>query len=340
MLYALNKDGIRIDAYEADKNEQYTCPICHNRVILKRGSVNIDHFAHESNVCEDTWNYDMSEWHQRMQSYFPKESREVVVNYKGRKHRADVLIGDIVLEFQYSPITAAEFDDRNSFFKNAGYRLAWVFNLSQISDENLYMSKEKENMMIWKYPMRFFANIDYLGENNKRFALWFSFDGDCDPDEEDWYMYRVIWAIKDDDEWYSMRRFFINDRPIALCDSSNININHFFFSKKDYCEELLQDFKNELQELKNKYSFSVKYKGKKGEPRQSYICPRYDEKFGIDMWGEKGCHYCRYCYMAAEKTNEDGKRMYASYCCYPTQVRELCECHPGYECPRVDVYEI
>ena len=79
----------------------------------------------------------MSEWHQRMQSYFPKESREVVVNYKGRKHRADVLIGDIVLEFQYSPITAAEFDDRNSFFKNAGNRLAWVFNLSQISDENL-----------------------------------------------------------------------------------------------------------------------------------------------------------------------------------------------------------
>ena len=26
MFYALNKDGIRIDAYEADKNEQYTCP--------------------------------------------------------------------------------------------------------------------------------------------------------------------------------------------------------------------------------------------------------------------------------------------------------------------------
>ena len=51
MFYALNKDGIRIDAYEADKNEQYTCPICNNRVILKRGSVNIDHFAHEANVC-------------------------------------------------------------------------------------------------------------------------------------------------------------------------------------------------------------------------------------------------------------------------------------------------
>ncbi len=96
MFYALNKDGIRIDAYEADKNEQYTCPICNNRVILKRGSVNIDHFAHEANVCEDTWNYDMSEWHKRMQNYFPRESQEVVVSHKGRKHRADVLIGDMM----------------------------------------------------------------------------------------------------------------------------------------------------------------------------------------------------------------------------------------------------
>ncbi len=51
----------------------------------------------------------MSEWHKIMQNYFPKESQEVVVSYKGRKHRADVLIGDVVLEFQFSPITAAEF---------------------------------------------------------------------------------------------------------------------------------------------------------------------------------------------------------------------------------------
>ena len=86
-------------------------------------------------------------------------------------------------------------------------------------------------------------------------------------------------------------------------------------------------------------AFAVKYRGKKGEPKQSYICPRRSGKFGIDMWGEQGCYYCRYCYMVAQTENESGK-MYASYCCYPTQVRELCEGHPGYECPQVDVYEI
>ena len=66
MLYALNRAGFRIDACEADRDNQYFCPICGNHVILKKGSVNVDHFAHEANVCEDNWNYDMSEWHKRM----------------------------------------------------------------------------------------------------------------------------------------------------------------------------------------------------------------------------------------------------------------------------------
>ena len=57
------------------------------------------------------------------------------------------------------------------------------------------------------------------------------------------------------------------------------------------------------------------------------------------MWGEGGCYYCKYCYMVAKTENQSGK-MYASYCCYPTQVRELREGHPGYECEEVDVFEI
>ena len=51
MFYALNKDGVRIDAYDADKEEKYTCPICGGGVILKSESINIDYFAHESNAC-------------------------------------------------------------------------------------------------------------------------------------------------------------------------------------------------------------------------------------------------------------------------------------------------
>ena len=333
MFYALNEKGIRIDACEAVKGQNYFCPICNNRVILKQGSINIDHFAHESNVCEDNWNYDMSGWHKRMQNYFPKDAQEVVVNYKGKKHRADVLIDDVVLEFQFSSITAAEYEERNEFFASAGYRLAWVFNLSQISDENLYPSDEKDNMMIWKHPMRIFANSEYLGENNKKFALWFSFGG-----TEEFkslgkeYLERVVWAIKDEYDCYSMKRFFISNHAIVLHEGTTINHNRFFYSEIDF-------FKDALTALKNNVAFSVKYKGKKGEPKRSYICPRLKDVFGIDMWGEHGCYYCKYCFMVAHTQNDDG-HMYASYCCYPTQVRNLCETHPGYECTKVNVFEV
>ena len=333
MFYAINKDGLRIGAYEADDNDEYMCPVCNNHVILKRGSVNIAHFAHEAHKCEDNWNYDMSEWHKRMQNNFPKDSQEVVVSHRGRKHRADVLMNNIVLEFQYSPITADEFNDRNEFFLNAGYRLAWIFNLSQISDDNLYMSDEKNNMMIWKHPMRIFSNSDYLSEYNNRFALWFSFHGDNEFEETgEEYIERVVWAIRDEDGIYSLNRFFTSNHVIVLDGKTVINPNHFFYSRMDF-------FKEKILELKSKYSFSVKYNGKKGESKESYICPRRNGKFGIVMWGEEGCCYCRYCYMAAQ-TQKENRKMFASYCCYPTAVRELCEIHPGYECPQVDIFEI
>ena len=268
MFYALDSDGMRVDADGANRDEKYTCPICSKTVILKQGQVNIAHFAHESNECDDYWNYDMSEWHKRMQNYFPKESQEVVVSYRGRKHRADVLIGDIVLEFQFSPITASEFEDRNKFFKNAGYRLAWIFNLSHISDDSLYRSDEKECMMIWKHPMRIFANSDYLGENNKKFALWFAFSDYDEFDEIDFdYMYRVVWAIKDEDGCYSMRRFYTSDYSICFTPDSVINPKEFFDYKGERSKQRILDFKQKLLELRNNCSFSVKYKGKKGEPR-------------------------------------------------------------------------
>ena len=333
MFYALNKDGIKVDACMAEREEKYTCPICNNRVVLKKGTLNIDHFAHEANMCSDTWNYDMSKWHKRMQSCFPKEAREVVVSHNGEKHRADVLIGDVVIEFQFSNISAAEFEDRNRFFRSAGYRLAWVFNFSHISEDNLYESEDKENMMIWKHPMRIFANANYLGEKNKNFAIWFSRYGDEEFDKlGEEYIGRVIWAIKNDDGQYSMRRFMTSSCMLIIRDKNEIHPNAFFYSDADF-------FKERVVELKGKYSFNVKYRGKKGEHRQSYICPRRKESFGIDIWGEHGCLYCRYCYMVARTDNGFGD-MYASYCCYPTQVRELCEGHPGYECPQARIFKI
>lgn len=74
----------------------------------------------------DDWKYDMSEWHRNWQNRFPESTREVVIEYKGESHRADILTGGYVIEFQHSPITSTEFERRNLFYTKAGYKVTYA----------------------------------------------------------------------------------------------------------------------------------------------------------------------------------------------------------------------
>ena len=120
MLTAVDKNGEIIDIEDANLDEEYFCPTCHSPLIIKSGLLNVTHFAHKSSECTDNWNYDTSSWHRKLQSYFPKNAREVVVTSEGKTHRADVLIDKTVIEIQHSSISAEEFADRNDFFISLG----------------------------------------------------------------------------------------------------------------------------------------------------------------------------------------------------------------------------
>lgn len=115
MEYALTADHHRVHALDAEKGQEYYCPVCGNQVIPRQGEVNSWHFAHVTS-CVDDWKYDMSEWHRNWQNRFPESTREVVIEYKGESHRADILTGGYVIEFQHSPITSTEFERRNLFY--------------------------------------------------------------------------------------------------------------------------------------------------------------------------------------------------------------------------------
>ncbi len=129
MFIAKDKNEETIDINEAIVGEEYFCPICQKQVIVKAKSSECKrpHFAHKS-ACLDTWKHDMTEWHYNWQLKFPKECREVVVTKDDIIHRADILINNIVIEFQNSPMTLAEFEERNTFYNSCGYNVVWVFN--------------------------------------------------------------------------------------------------------------------------------------------------------------------------------------------------------------------
>ena len=324
---ASDKNGNRISIYDAVGGKDYFCPICHAQVVVRDGEINAKHFAHQAKMCDDSWVYDMSEWHRHMQEFFPMELREVVVNDGRKIHRADVLVDKTVIEFQHSPISAEEYRDRNDFFMSLGYRVAWVFDVNeQFENEKLLFSSDNnQRLMTWKNPLRVFSNGPQPDDRNNEFAIWLSWDTECKISE----LNKVIWCTQDDGGRPCFKKIIISEYSMEL--DEKVNVNEFFYSREDY-------LKLAIHELKKLHKFSLKYIGEKGKPRDSYICTRRNE-FGLERWGEKACKYCRYCYMIANK-NRQNEYKSAVYCCYPTQVRELSEGHPGYECSGAPEYDI
>lgn len=131
MFIALDSNGERISIENAIKGNKYFCPICGEPLVIKATeSLAVKtHFAHKrGSVCYDDWSHDMSEWHLSWQRCFPEQYREVVIERDGVKHRADICIGNTVIEFQHSNITGEEIEKRNSFYISCGYNVVWVFD--------------------------------------------------------------------------------------------------------------------------------------------------------------------------------------------------------------------
>ena len=190
MLVALDKDEERVFITDAVKGEKYYCPICGEEVVPKQGAVMSWQFAHKSKRKCDPWSSEMSEWHIRMQNRFPKEWQEIVVEYNGEKHRADVLCGNIVLEFQHSGITGDELLKRTLFWIRAGYQIAWIFDGSD------YEIDEYGEYRRWASPKPTFNMIGPMMNNGKVF-LWLYRVGKADGIE---YFERIVgrnndWSI-------------------------------------------------------------------------------------------------------------------------------------------------
>lgn len=208
MFVAQNESGKRIYALKStDRNVEYYCPMCGGRVRLRAGDINAPHFSHISTKDCDDFTHDMSEWHRDWQMLFPEENREVVVDSKGEKHRADVLCYGTVIEFQHTPIAEAEFWRRNNFYTAAGYKVVWIFDLIEQYDWSAYgrlyciggcykqgTEQEVWESFRWKHPWRFLRK--FVPQEQSEIAVYFQF-GPFVGDGKDptyGYMERVTWV--------------------------------------------------------------------------------------------------------------------------------------------------
>lgn len=72
------------------------------------------------------------------------------------KHRADVVVGKTVIEFQHSNISPEIFQKRSRFYIELGYKVIWVFDCRKYR-ENGSLSYHKRTKYIdfeWEQPPR------------------------------------------------------------------------------------------------------------------------------------------------------------------------------------------
>ena len=164
MFVALDSQGNRLYANSGGRYTECYCPECNELVQHKIGKIRRPYFAHKINSdCSFGNDKDYkSEWHIRMQEYFPKESREVrfVDEQKGEVHIADVFLqeSNTVLEFQHSPIKEEEFISRTAFHIYNGQRMVWLFDESTTSEDMKYgrFSEDDCSWEQWPYSDKSF----------------------------------------------------------------------------------------------------------------------------------------------------------------------------------------
>ena len=190
MQFANNENGQRTYIGEALETAQYFCPYCEAPMSQRRGQINIPHFAHMKGcLCTDSWKYEeMSDWHLSWQNCFPLENQEVAVIKSFGRHRADVLINNMVIEFQHSPISAEEFRERNEFYTACGYRVVWLFDAREAYQSNLNVDEYDESIYRWKYSPKMLTGFDLYGKVQVYFHL-------CDEmTEENGLVIRLTWC--------------------------------------------------------------------------------------------------------------------------------------------------
>lgn len=142
----LNTAAYPRDELSSRQHEQFFCPTCNEKVILKVGQRNIPHFAHmktstcilhqgESNFHEKG-KYQLYQWFQKkgiqteLEVYFPKSRQraDIAVEFRGRKW---------AIEFQCSSLPMSVWKQRTNSYKEMGVLPLWI-----IGGNRLKMVKE------------------------------------------------------------------------------------------------------------------------------------------------------------------------------------------------------
>lgn len=180
MLVAMNLNKETVYAHQAIITEEYRCPYCKEKLLLKRGLKKIPHFAH---VCQSERRCakNETEKHYYVKFFIAQRLKQHHFNVEIEPYFSeimqypDILVNaKVAIEIQFSRISMKEIKSRSRGFEQIGITVIWLIEQLQYSRGYLYLntfqayfinpiyrtlySWDHEKQLIVKY-----SNIQHIG---------------------------------------------------------------------------------------------------------------------------------------------------------------------------------
>ncbi|MGX7148249.1 competence protein CoiA [Enterococcus ureasiticus] len=139
MLNAYSKDkeivtllNLSREKIEQLKGKNYFCPACSDPVRIKNGKVKLPHFSHYSNSTCSMYSEGETVEHLALKEAFAKWCEKEGIEYELEKYlpelnqRPDLLIGNIALEIQCSPLSTQRLIERTRSYQKHDYIPIWI----------------------------------------------------------------------------------------------------------------------------------------------------------------------------------------------------------------------
>lgn len=252
-------NGVRLDIEDAQRAQHGSCPLCGSRLVAKKGPQKAHHWCHigKNNLCDD-WYQPKGPWHLYWQNKFPKEMQEVIIQKDSLKHIADIKTNmGIVLEVQYSPMTASEARKREEFYGT----MMWVVSMAERERHRNFLEefeKQKKrlcqtNQSLWSLKKEFEKVLPSAWVSSNKF-IWLDCHGTMLNPESDEDLICIAPKVKDDA--FRICAQVNRDKFVSMCFDGSI-----------------LEFERELRERRDAYNAPHR---KREQERQALIQRRKD----------------------------------------------------------------
>jgi competence protein CoiA len=211
--YSSNKNIVTLldmspKAIEALKKDKYFCPACNQQVYIKNGRIKLPHFAHFVKSSCSFYAEPETQEHLALKQVFAKWCEQQQLPYEVEKflpalnQRPDLLIGNLAVEIQCSPLSIQRLIERTKCYQKHGYRPLWICG-KKLSITHNKLSELTKNLSYYSEKLGFYLWTADL--EKKELVLFYHL-------EEDWS--KKLYAAKKIWRFYQKDLFAIFNYPL------------------------------------------------------------------------------------------------------------------------------